>query len=57
MKINNLNIIYIIEDMIDSNHEWILKSAEDISIECKYYEDTINKFINIYEKGIEGKTY
>jgi len=41
--------------MIDSNYEWILQSTEDITVECKFYEDTMNKLIDIYDKGIEGK--
>jgi DNA repair/transcription protein MET18/MMS19 len=43
------------EDMIDSNYEWILQSTEDITVECKFYEDTMNKLIDIYDKGIEEK--
>jgi len=40
--------------MIDSNYEWILQSTEDITIECKFFEDTISKLIAIYENGIKG---
>ncbi|ORY75562.1 hypothetical protein LY90DRAFT_502110 [Neocallimastix californiae] len=43
------------QDMIDSNYEWILQSTEDITVECKFYEDTMNKLIDIYDKGIEEK--
>ncbi|ORX61054.1 hypothetical protein BCR36DRAFT_408034 [Piromyces finnis] len=42
-------------DMIDSNYEWVLQSYEDITIECKFYEDTISKLISLYEDGINGK--
>ncbi|ORX84015.1 ARM repeat-containing protein [Anaeromyces robustus] len=43
------------EDMVDSHYEWILQSTEDITVECKFYEDTISKLIDIYERGIEEK--